>query len=137
MPALFGLLLLHIAVRRKHRPPPLPAAIPDIERGAAWLAHVALYLLPVAIVTLGWADVNLGGHTVRWFGFDMPAVFAPLAEPLEEVVTAWTETLHMWFTYTMLGVIVAHVAGAIKHRLDGRDVLYRMTFGAESKREGQ
>ena len=41
------------------------------------------------------------------------------------------------FAYTVLGVVVAQVAGAIKHRLDGNDVVYRMTFGGEPKREGQ
>ena len=126
---LLVLLALRVAVRLTHTPPHLLDGIRPLEANAARVAHIALYVLPAAILGLGWADVNLGGHTVRWFGFDLPAVFSPLPEPLEEVVTEWTETLHMWFAYTMLGVAVVHVAGAVKHLFDGHDVLYRMTLG--------
>lgn len=127
--ALLGLLVLRIAVKFSNPKPPLPTGVSDFERRASHVVHTVLYALP-AIMVIGWADVNLGGHTVRWAGIDMPQVFLALEEPIEETVTELTETLQMWLAYTMLGLVVVHVAAAFKHRwFDGHDVIYRMSFG--------
>lgn len=125
---LLVLLALRVAVRLTHTPPPLPAGIRPLEALGAHVAHYALYLLPAIIIAIGYAETNISGHAVRWFGIAMLLVFPALEEPSGEVVVGWLETLHMWFAYTMLGVVVVHVAGAVKHLLDGHDVLYRMTL---------
>ncbi|MDE0241215.1 MAG: cytochrome b [bacterium] len=120
-----ALLVLRIVVRLTHRAPPLPAEIRGLERKAAHWGHAALYLLPAAVVALGWAQVNIGDHDVEWFGTKLPRVF-PTAEAWED----FTEGAHMWMAYAMLAFALGHVAAALKHRyLDGHDVFYRMTFG--------
>ena len=63
------------AWRDGDRPPPLPDAIRGIERAAAHLGHAALYALPAPVIAAGWAETNFGGHTVQWFGVEMPRVF--------------------------------------------------------------
>ncbi|MGI9295067.1 MAG: cytochrome b, partial [Pseudomonadales bacterium] len=91
-----------------------------------------LYVLPAAIITIGWAETDFGGHGVEWFGIAMPKVF-PTMETLWGLnLEETTATLHKWFAYTMLGIAIIHVAAVVKHRwIDGNDVLYRMTFGTE------
>lgn len=116
------LLALRIVVRLAYAAPPLPDVIPRIERIGAHAGHVALYLLPVAVIGLGWAEIDVGWHQVQWFGIPMAKVF-PTMEVWEEL----TETLHRWLAYTMLSVALVHVAAVIKHRwIDRHDVLYRM-----------
>ena len=123
---LLALLVVRIAVRLAHRPPPLPDSIRGLERTAAHLGHAALYALPALVIALGWAETNFGGHAVKWFGVEMPKVFPETGEDLQDLFA----TLHMWAAYTMLAVAAGHVAAAYKHRwIDGHDVIDRMTFG--------
>ena len=118
---LLGLMLVRCSVRVLNEPPPLPDAIPKLERVGALVGHLALYLLPFLIIAAGWAETNLEGYAVRWFGYDLPIVLAEW-EP-------WVETaadLHRWLAYAMLAVAAVHVAAVVKHRRDGHDVLGRM-----------
>ena len=122
---LAALLVIRIAVRLTHRPPPLPAEIRGLQRRAAHWGHAALYALPALVICIGWAQINLGGHSPDWFGIELPQVF-PTAEAWEE----FSESAHMWLAYGMLAVAAGHVAAAFKHRwIDGHDVIRRMTFG--------
>ncbi len=119
---LIVVLVVRIAVRTFSPPPPLPRGMPPWERTGAHLGHAALYALPAIVMTLGWAEVELSGHTIKWFGYALPT--------LSEADEAWSgraEFLHRWLAYLMLAVAVVHVAAVAKHRwLDRRDVLGRM-----------
>ena len=75
------------------------------------------------------SGVNIGGHAARWSGIEIPKVFPTVETALGGTLEVPTETLHMWLADPMLGVAVVHVAGAFEHRLEGRDVLDRMTYG--------
>ena len=124
---LLALLVLRIAIRLVHPPPPLPDAIRGPERTAAHLGHAALYALPALVIAAGWAETNFGGHAVQWFGVEMPRVFPETGEYFQNLST----DVHKWLAYTMLAVAAGHVAAAFKHRwLDDHDVIGRMTFGA-------
>ena len=124
------LLLVRLWVRLRNAPPPLPPGLPPIERIGAHVGHWTLYVFPAIVIAIGWAETNISGHTVHWYGgIPMPALFPTVEGAFGEFVGGWAETLHMWFAYTMLGVAVVHVAGAVKHRIEGNDVLYRMTIG--------
>ena len=123
---LLALLVLRIAIRLTHRPPPLPASIRRLERTAAHFGHAALYALPALVIAAGWAETNFGGHTVQWFGIEMPKIFPETGEGLQDL----SEDAHAWLAYIMLAVALVHVAAAFKHRwIDGHDVIRRMTFG--------
>ena len=124
---LLALLVLRIAIRAAHAPPPLPDSIRGRERTAAHLGHGALYALPALVIAAGWAETNFGGHAVQWFGVEMPRVFPETGEALQDI----SEDAHMWLAYAMLAVAAGHVAAALKHRwFDGHDVIRRMTFGS-------
>ena len=125
---LLALLVLRIAIRLVHRPPPLPATIRGMERKAAHLGHAALYALPALVIAAGWAESNFGGHAVQWFGIELPRVFPETGEGVQELA----EDAHRFLAYGMLAVAAGHVAAAFKHRwLDGHDVIRRMTFGGK------
>ncbi len=123
---LLVLLLVRIANRLAYPPPVLPASIRGLERTAAHLGHAALYALPALVIAAGWAETNFGGHTVQWFGVEMPGIFPETGEELQDL----SADVHMWLAYGMLAVALGHVAAAFKHRwIDGHDVIRRMTFG--------
>lgn len=119
------LLGLRLLVRLLSSPPPLPAGFIWQERVAAYLGHLALYVLPLAVIVVGWLEVELqGGHGVQWFGLPIP----PLVKPGLEETVVLLENWHKWLAYMMLVVAAGHVLAALQHRREGRDVLGRMTL---------
>ena len=92
------------------------------------MGHIALYVLPVVIIGLGWAESDFGGHGVTWFGVSMPKLL-PTMDTLWGIgLEAATSQLHKYLAYGMLAVVAVHVAAVIKHRIEGHDVLDRMLF---------
>ncbi|MES0885336.1 cytochrome b [Roseibium sp. SCP14] len=126
---LLALMALRIAVRLFNKPPALPAEFSSWEKVGSHLGHAGLYLLPLSVMIIGWAEVDFGGHGVRWFGVAMPKVF-PTMEffagiNLEEA----TEVAHASLAWLTLALVIVHVAAVIKHKYrDGHDVLYRMSL---------
>lgn len=122
-----GILVLALSVARlawrlTHRPP-ADAAMPAWQRRAAHAAHAALYLLFFAVPLAGWAYSSGAGFPVVLFGvWPLPDLVGPdraLAETLKSV--------HGTMAWTLLALIVLHVAGAMKHQLIDRDgLLHRM-----------
>lgn len=118
--SLLFLLVGRIVVRLSSTPPPLPDDLTYLERVASRAVHAALYVLPIAIIVLGWASVNMGGHVVQWFSIAMPTVFPEGDDNL-------VEEFHKWLAYAMLCIAAVHIGAVAKHRwLDGHDVLRRM-----------
>lgn len=126
---LLFLLAARIVLRLKHSAPPLPPELSKVERKSAALGHFGLYLLPLIIITSGWAETNTGGHGVEWFGVAMPKVFPTRDYWLGIEIGEALETIHHWAAYIMLGLACVHVAAVVKHRRDGHDVLRRITLG--------
>lgn len=140
--SLLVLLLIRVGMRLATTARPLPDGLRRLERTGARLGHFGLYLLPVLIIVMGWAETDFGGHGVKWFGVAMPKIF-PTMETLAGInLETLTATLHKWSAYSMLGLAVVHVAAAAKHQLiDGHDILHRMTLGtgraaSETKNQG-
>lgn len=120
---LFMLVLIRVAWRAGHRPPELPATMSASMRQAAVLAHVALYLLMLAIPVTGWLMSSAKGVTTVWFGvFPLPDLVAK-DKALGDLLRAVHESLN----YGLLALVVGHVGAALKHHLvDRDDVLARM-----------
>lgn len=128
----FGMLILFLAfarliVRKRARLPALPEALPTWERTLAKAAHVALYTLMILVPLMGYSMSSSysQGDGVYFFGVSLPELV-----PDNDV---WFETftaLHEILAYILLGLIVIHVLGALKHRFWDRDpdadVLSRM-----------
>lgn len=103
--------------RATHRPPPLLPGMPRWQEIAAHGVHHALYLLVLVVPLSGWLMSSALGFTVVWFGIlplpDLVAKDKELGELLKLV--------HEGLNITLLLVVAAHVAGAVKHQLMDRD----------------
>lgn len=126
-----GLTVLVLSLARwvwrlGHRPPPLPATVKSWEKGLAHALHWTFYLLIVLIPLSGWAMSS--GATQRrplnWFGlFDVPYL------PIERggALYGTAHEFHEIFGLAMIGLILLHVAAALKHQfIDRDDVVHRM-----------
>jgi cytochrome b561 len=119
----FGMLILFLVVARlvirsRSALPPLPSALSRFESRTATVMHVALYVLMVIVPLSGYAmsSVYTQSDGVNFFG-----TYIPEWIPKDD---AWFQPLfdlHRALAFTLLGLLVIHIAGALKHRFVDRD----------------
>jgi cytochrome b561 len=124
------LVLVRIAWRLTHRPPPLPAGIPAWERTLAGSGHALFYILMLALPLTGWAMVSMhAGGGISFWGLPWPKLPGMIAagganpKPLRGALQFVHTDLLVWIVLLNLAL---HIAGALKHQFDGRPVLLRM-----------
>ena len=123
---LLGLAVIRILWILVSRPPVMPAALQRWEVVLAKSTVGLLYLLMLATPIAGYLMSNTGGKPISYFGlFELPVLMGEnhdLHEALEEV--------HEILAFSILVLVILHVAGAIKHRFMDKDpsadVLKRM-----------
>ena len=130
----FVLLLVRVSWRLTHQPPALPWHMSKVEQLAAHAGHIVLYLLMLAIPLSGWLMSSAKGFQTVWFGVlpipDLLGKDKALGDTLAEV--------HEFLSWTLVAVLVAHVAAALKHHfIDKDDVLLRMAPVHRPKTENQ
>ena len=113
------LIIVRIAWRLGHAPPPWPATMSLRRQRAARLGHLLLYACMVVAPLAGYLGSNFSKHGVRFFGValapwgpDWPAAYSFLVG------------LHDASTYLLLALTVGHVAMALKHGLIERDGIF-------------
>lgn len=125
----FGALVLmlvaaRLAVRLSTQTPPNPP-IPRWELRLANITHVLIYIMLFSVPLAGVWMSNSWGYGVSFFGLELPRLF-----PENKEVAPLAGDVHEWLAFTLIGLVVLHVSGALKHRfIDRNDVIYRMTFG--------
>ncbi len=122
---LFVLVLVRLGWKLANPHPALPPGMPWHEIALARFTHVALYALMLGIPVVGWLTGSASPYAIDTviFGlFQLPHPLGPNAE-LERLLS----TIHFYMAMALLGVLVLHVAGALKHHFFARDdVLRRM-----------
>ena len=110
-----GVTILAIAAvrllwRLAHRPPALPA-MAAWQRYGAHGVHGLLYVLFFAIPLSGWAYSSAAGFPVVYFGvIPLPDWVSP-----DKALAARLVTVHAVLAYSLAGVVVLHIAAALKH----------------------
>jgi cytochrome b561/polyisoprenoid-binding protein YceI len=133
------LTLVRIGWRLTHRPPAIGL---DAwwERGLARLVHVLFYVALIALPISGWIAVSTSEIRVPTvlFGLVPWPDFPGSAGLAADARHAWhevSESIHVALTWLMYGLVLLHVAGALKHHLfDGGDSFARMAPGAVPRR---
>jgi cytochrome b561 len=128
----FGMLVLilvstRLVLRARASIPKLPEGLPPWNARMARTANVLLYVLMIAVPCMGYSlsSSYTQSDGVFFFGVNLPELL-PKNDARYEVF----RVLHRWLAYTLLGVVIIHAAGALKHRFLDRnranDVLSRM-----------
>jgi cytochrome b561 len=121
---LFCLLLVRIAWRRRHAPPPLPADVGPLSRRASYPVHLALYALLVTIPILGIITFIWHG---RAFNFGLFKVDFGVAK--NHAIFHPTEDWHGYLAYALFTLAGIHALAALWHQFVRRDgLLARMWF---------
>ncbi|MFO0456298.1 MAG: cytochrome b [Alphaproteobacteria bacterium] len=123
-----GLTLLLLAFfrlywRLRHPAPALPETMPTLERKAARTAHIALYVLMIAIPLSGWMYVSaLAKYPTVYFGlFTIPHL------PIPKSMKGFFYESHELLAYGLIALLSLHLLAAMKHHFfDKNDVLRRI-----------
>jgi cytochrome b561 len=121
---ILALSVLRLLWRLTHRPPPLSprqmALTPAWQQRAAKVSHTLMYVLFLAVPLLGWAYSSAAGVPVVWFGVLPLPDWMPVNRDL---ANSLLKPLHAYAAFTLAGVVLLHVAAAIKHQFVDRDRL--------------
>lgn len=108
--------------------PETPPGTPDWERRAAALSHAVFYLLMLAIPVSGWLMNSAKNIPFKLFRLvPWPALMGP-SEPWGEVFLRWHQSLVAAF----IGLILLHVAAALRHHFIKRDQVLSRMLGRSS-----
>jgi len=124
------LVALRVVWRLTHTPPPLPESVVGWQRRASAIVHGLLYILILAIPLSGWLMSSAEGFPVVWFGvLPLPDLIGK-DKALGELLADVHETLN----YTLLVLVVLHVAAALKHHfIERQPFLQRMGWGKKER----
>jgi cytochrome b561 len=112
-----ALVVVRMAVRVARGVPPPEPGVPAWQRRAARASHYGLYGLLVLVPLAGWSATSSCCGPVNLF-WSVPMT---LPVPGEEAFAKAVFWIHYALAFTLLGLVVVHVAGALQHHLVRRD----------------
>jgi len=115
------LTLARLTWRWRVPPPALPTTVTEWERRLAPVSHGLLLALLVALPLSGWLMSSAGGVAVYWFGI----VPLPDLVPRDPRLFEGLCTLHHWLAWTLMAMLVLHLAAVVRHDLLRRDGVFR------------
>lgn len=115
------LILVRLAWRLTHKPPPLPASMPAWERSAAKASHALLYACMLIMPIAGYTASNFSKFGVKLFN----AVLLPPWGADDRAVYAFFNGLHVATSYVFVALIAIHVGAALRHLFFPRHGIFR------------
>jgi cytochrome b561 len=124
---LFGLVVLRLAWRLSHPPPPLPETLAPWRRRAAEAVHRLLYALLLILPLSGYALWSWLGEETPFLGG--PAIPYPDLSAASEVWRSVAGYVHEYAFFLLAALVLAHVTAALAHEARGsfRPLRDRMT----------
>ncbi|MBB6250537.1 cytochrome b [Nitrospirillum iridis] len=127
---LLVLVLIRLAVRATHRPPPLPADMPAPQKAIAHLSHIVLYALMIALPLVGWSMLSAGGYPITvWGAAHLPPLMAP-----DRGLYATLRHLHTYLAYALFLTVIAHLSAALMHAFLFRDGVFQSMAAWRTRR---
>jgi len=133
---ILGLALLRLLWRLGNKPPAFPATYKPWEATLAHVVHWGLYFVIFAMPITGWvmdsAYEKAAENPNYWFGlFQWPRLGFIMSLPPDS--KKWVHDTfgeaHELIAYLVYALVALHLAGAIKHQMEGHRELQRMGLG--------
>ena len=118
---LLALMIVRLAWRLAHRPPPLPP-MPAWNARLAHANHALMYGALFALTIGGYLGSAWSGYPVKFFGLTLPAWSG--AHPL---LKDYASDVHLGVSWLLAIAFALHVVGTVKHAIvDRNGMLARM-----------
>ncbi len=118
--SIFALVVVRLAWRVRHPPPPLPAHFARWRAATAHATHRLLYLLMFFQPISGYLSSSFSGYKTRFFGVPLPH-WGWRDEALNELLSG----IHEASSVLLITLILLHFTGALAHLFKPGD----RTFG--------
>lgn len=115
------LILVRVVWRLTHKAPPLPDTISKWQQRAAGFVHGLIYVVMVAMPISGYLQSMFSKYDTKFWGMVLPR----LAEA-DNVMREKFSDVHEFLAFTLVALIVLHLAAVIKHHLEGTKITDRM-----------
>ncbi len=116
------LITLRIILTLKYKKPPLPPIFAKYIHILSSIAHKSLYILMFIMPMSGWLMSNTHGYKVSFFKlFDLPTLLEKNHQAGEVF-----EKIHFFSGWFLTFIIILHISGALKHKLENKSIFYRM-----------
>jgi cytochrome b561 len=119
---LLALMLVRLGWRLLHPPPPL-IGLPDWQRTLASWTHRLLYVCLIVQPLAGYLGSVFSGYPVKWFGMTLPAWGWP-SPAMKDAMSL----VHLVNSFVLLGLVLLHLAGALRHAFAGDGYVRRMLW---------
>ena len=120
---ILAFVIVRIANRLTHRPPPLPPTVPPPERLVAHASELLLYALMVLMPLIGWGMLSAADNPIVLWG----PVHLPRILPHSAALYAVLRRSHTVLAYLLFATFLGHLAAVLFHTLVVRDgLLWRM-----------
>jgi cytochrome b561 len=107
-----------------HRFPDDIAHMPPWQRFVARWVHILLLAAILIMPITGYTLSSMGGHPIMFFGlFEMPAL------PENKAIAGVASEIHGIVAWVLIGLIVLHVFGALKHHAVDKDQTMKRMVG--------
>lgn len=123
-----GLVLLRILWRLANPPPPLPRTYAPWEKRGAHAAHIALYVLILALPISGWLHDSAWKEAAKYpmqlfYLVPWPRIgFIQSMDPMiRDSFHAVSGAIHVWLSYLLYALFALHVGAALKHQFMDRE----------------
>lgn len=114
------LILLRLAWRLTHAPPPLPDTVPRWQQRLAAASHRMLYACMIVMPLSGYIASNFSKHGVNFFN---SVKLAPWGTD-DKLVYAVLNQTHKITALLLAALVTVHVLAALKHLLINRDGVF-------------
>jgi cytochrome b561 len=111
-------LVLHFTSKSPSAPAEISTGIYRLSQGVVFLLYLMMILVPIS----GYALSNLHGYSVDLYGLPLPEFF-----PKNLNWEKYSSLAHEYLAYSFLGLFLLHLAGVIKHHIQGVEILRRIT----------
>ena len=123
--SILGLMFIRLGWIIHHGKPQLPRSVSRIERILSHAVQHSFYLLLFLMPLSGWILSTAAGRSPVYFGLMMiPFPGIPLNDSLAELM----KECHEVIAYILIGLIVLHISGALKHHWIDKDGFLRRMF---------
>ena len=113
-------ILVRVFYRSRHSPASLPAEIPGWQRQAAWLSHMALYVLLLIMPIAGYIRVKAGGFPIE----ALDALGVPSLVPRSDALAETAQTIHSLGGRALAAFVALHIGAALYHGIIRKDGVF-------------
>ncbi len=105
----------------------------NLAKAVHWILIIGTVLMPVSGALMS----ALGGNGIDLFGFELVARNPDPANPGKVLahnsdIAAFCHAMHHWVGYVIIGAVVLHIAGAIKHHCIDKDATLKRMLGSRA-----